>query len=321
MRIQPHGEYSADLHEFKITDNQETALLTCYPRAEWDYVRWPSKNNETDIWENIVQEINLETGELLFEWKASDHFTPEDCFNPKPSAPRRVFSKPSPPRVLPVPQDGSEPPSPSVQAGTDKPKPPSTAQIRPAEPWDWFHINSIDKDDKGNYLISSRYSHSLSYIDGVTGKVLWQLGGRSNSFEDLSNGRATSLAWQHHASWQDNYTAITVFDNQAVSWSPNRAATATKPSRALKIRVDQDAMTAEVVMEALHPQGYSTQSQGSIQQLANGNFFVGYGNAAAMTEYSPSGEVVCDFQFGALHYRVSNFPSRNPLHPIHPQHH
>lgn len=100
------------------------------------------------------------------------------------------------------------------------------------DPFDWFHINSIQKDELGNYLISARYPHSLLYIDGKTKETIWQLGGRSNDFMDLSGGNATNFAWQHDArfrpldSFPSFYTPpparegfttklLTLFDNAA----------------------------------------------------------------------------------------------------------
>jgi hypothetical protein len=227
-----------------------------YDRIPWATADVGGSNNNSYIWDSLFQEIDIETDELLFEWRASDHFDFSNCYNPWKLQNEEVPGK---------------------------------------EGWDWFHLNSVDKDNKGNYLISSRYSHSLAYIDHKTGKVLWQLGGKNNSFTDLSGGIATGLQWQHHATWQDDYTAVTVYDNQAVNW--NR----TSESRGLKIRLDQEAMTAEVVAMAIHPQHYIVHSQGSMSQLSNGNLLIGYGYAAAMTEYSPDGkEVLCDWQYASL---------------------
>lgn len=206
------------------------------------------------IWDCIFQEVDIETNELLFEWRATDHFTFDDCYNP-------------------VRQTGAA-----------------------NNAWDWFHINSVEKDKKGNYLISARYSHALTYINGKTGETIWHLGGKNNSFTDLSDGTATDFAWQHDAQWVDNYDAVTMFDNHAYF------ADQVTPARGLKVQLDQKKMTAKVVMEAKHPQKYISESQGSAQQLPNGNMFLGYGSAAAFAEYSPSGELLCDMQFGALHY-------------------
>lgn len=66
-------------------------------------------------------------------------------------------------------------------------------------PWDWFHINSIQKDELGNFLVSARYTHTLTYINGSSGDIIWVLGGKRNAFEDLSDGVATRFAWQHQA--------------------------------------------------------------------------------------------------------------------------
>lgn len=67
------------------------------------------------------------------------------------------------------------------------------------DPWDWYHVNSIAKDEVGNYLISARFSHSITYISGKTGEVIWTLGGKANSFLDRSGGLAINFAWQHDA--------------------------------------------------------------------------------------------------------------------------
>ncbi|GME25905.1 Arylsulfotransferase [Neofusicoccum parvum] len=163
-----------------------------------------------------------------------------------------------------------------------------------SNPFDYFHINSVDKDDLGNYLISARYTHSVTYIDGRTGAVLWQLGGKRNAFADLSDGRATDFAWQHDARWHANNTAITLFDNGA------EAGRYTAPhSRGMRIAVDQAAMTARLVTEYVHPTAIISSSQGSLQVLANGNVLLGYGYNGAYTEYSANGAVLCDTHFGA----------------------
>lgn len=121
-----------------------------------------------------MQEIHIETNEVIFEWHASDYYETNESYFP---------------------------------AGT--------AGLRRTHAYDFFHINSIDKDEAGNYLISSRYLQSLTYIDGKSGKILWVLGGKKNNFKDLSDGKATALAWQHDARWTANHTGITLFDNGA----------------------------------------------------------------------------------------------------------
>ena len=44
------------------------------PEAEEPTVGW--------IWECMFQELDFETGQVVFEWKASEHFTLEDILRP-----------------------------------------------------------------------------------------------------------------------------------------------------------------------------------------------------------------------------------------------
>lgn len=158
--------------------------------------------------------------------------------------------------------------------------------------YDFFHMNSIDKDARGNYLTSSRYTHSLTYINGKTGEVIWILGGKRNMFKDLSNGTATNFAFQHDARWSGNDT-ITLFDNGVDDVHRDIADT-----RGLKLKIDEKAMTVSVVAEYFNPHKIHGISQGSFQTLSNGNVLLGYGNSAAFTEYTSDGDVLCDTHFG-----------------------
>lgn len=274
------------MHEFLITP-QGTAILTIYDRIYADLSSYGvTTEAESYIADCVFQEIDLETDELLFEWRASKHFAFDDCFNEHSNKTTLAPSVPPPGHVSTDDEDHS------------------TVPLRKPRAWDWFHINSVTKDHLGNYLISSRYSHSLAYISHVDGSIQWQLGGKNNDFTDISpqpySGYATSLAWQHHVQLDASVpNVVLVFDNQAVNWNKTRAA------RVLKIRLDITAMTAEVIAAAEHPEEYIVPSQGSVQQLPSGNLFVGYGFASAFTEFSPDGaEVLCDWQYGALHAKL-----------------
>ncbi|EKG10517.1 Arylsulfotransferase [Macrophomina phaseolina MS6] len=164
----------------------------------------------------------------------------------------------------------------------------------PSNPFDYFHINSVDKDELGNYLISARYTHSLTYIDGRTGAVLWVLGGKRNAFADLSDGRATDFAWQHDARWHANNTQITLFDNGAEA-----GLYTAERSRGLRLAVDQANMTVSLLREYVNPHHpIISSSQGSLQVLPNGNVLLGYGYNGAYTEFSENGAVLCDTHFG-----------------------
>ncbi|KAH8650081.1 ASST-domain-containing protein [Xylariales sp. PMI_506] len=232
---------AADLHEFHIT-KEGTALMTLYEVVHRDLA--PYGEGEGAVWDGIIQEVDIETGEVLFQWRAFDYFTLADT--------NRIGSKP----------------------------------IK-TEAWDWYHINSVDKDKYGNYLVSARWL-SLTYINGTTGEVIWVMGGKRNMFKDLSGGMATSFYGQHDARWSENHEEITMFDNSIDDANADRAVT-----RGLRLRVDQKRMTVEVVAEYKPLHRIRAMSQGSLQTLPNGNVLVGYGNSAAWSEHAHQGQLLC----------------------------
>lgn len=245
-----------DIHEFHITQD-DTAVFIAYAITPAD-LRDAGGLENGWIWDGIFVEVDIETNEVLFEWRASEHFS---------------FTE--------VERDR--------EGNGDSED----------QPWDFFHINSVDKDEKGNFLVSSRYMNCLTYIDGRTGDIIWKLGGKHNSFIDLSKGAATNISWQHHARFQNDYStsntrAITIFDN-----SSRGQGAPENPSRGLFIDIDETKMTVSVRQQYWNPLPISSQSQGSVQVLDNGNVLVGYGYNAAYTEFAPDGEVLCEVHFGS----------------------
>ncbi|KAK8201588.1 hypothetical protein M8818_005842 [Zalaria obscura] len=249
--VTPSGNLDGDLHEFQITAN-DTALMTIYDIIPTDL---SSIGGPKDGWiyDGIFQELDIASGELLFEWRASDHYAVEET-------------------LAPVGKKGRS----------------------EEDAFDYFHINSVDKDDKGNYYISSRYMHTITCIS-PSGDILWKLGGKHNDFKDLSEGAATNFAWQHHARWYPN-NILTIFDNAAYD-SYHSLATA-ENSRGLKISLDTDRMTATLLQDYVSP-GIRAHSQGSVQVLPSNNVFVGWGHTSAFTEFAPNGEILCEAHFGA----------------------
>jgi Arylsulfotransferase (ASST) len=239
-----------DLHEFHITADN-TALITVYHNHESDCTDL-GFGSACWINDSLFQEIDIETGDLIFQWQASDHVRMSDS------------------TVTPKGKDGQTEDS----------------------AFDFFHINSVDKDDQGNYIISSRYMNAVMCIS-PTGETLWSLGGVNNSFQDLSDGDATNFAKQHHANWNANST-LSLFDNHGDDVFRPRG----EFSRGMKISLDLEEMTATLVESYVHPEEILAVSQGSMQILDNGNAFVGFGNSPAYTEFSADGEVLCDGHFG-----------------------
>lgn len=214
------------------------------------------------IYDSIFQEVDLETGELIFEWRASQHYRVEDSFH-------------------------------SIEAEARRPDSSGRLTISPGTErdaaWDFFHINSIDKDDGGNYYVSSRYMHTVTCV-GPTGDIRWILGGKRNQFTDLSSGAATNFSFQHHATMHENNT-LTVFDNGKYDADSKNA----DYSRGLIITLDPENMTATLAQDFVHPDHLLVGSQGSVQILPDsGHALVGWGYAPAYTEFDAHGNVLCD---------------------------
>jgi hypothetical protein len=77
-RVRAGNGYRGDLHEFIITP-EDTALLVAYA---------PARTNLSPIggpkdgmaWEGILQEVDIQSGEVIFEWHSLDHVGIEESY-------------------------------------------------------------------------------------------------------------------------------------------------------------------------------------------------------------------------------------------------
>jgi hypothetical protein len=76
--------------------------------------------------------------------------------------------------------------------------------------------------------------------------------------------------------------------------------------------VDERKMRASLVREYTHPEGQYADAAGNAQVLPNGNVFVGWGRALAISEFSREGELLFDARLppGNRSYRAFRFPWR-----------
>ena len=77
-RVRAGNGYLGDLHELLITP-EDTALLVAYAprRTDLSSIGGPE---DAPVWEGIVQEVDIETGELIFEWRSLDHVGIEESY-------------------------------------------------------------------------------------------------------------------------------------------------------------------------------------------------------------------------------------------------
>jgi hypothetical protein len=181
------------------------------------------------------------------------------------------------------------------------------ARSNTAEPYDYFHLNSIDLDREGSLLISSRNTWTVYKVDAQTGQIIWRLGGRHSSFK---MGPGTGTAWQHDPRELPN-GAISIFDNGA---SP----TVHSQSRGIVVSLDGQGDTATLTGRFTHAPGLVVESEGSVQALANGDWFIGWGQEPFFSEFSPEGALLFEAHFPAhvRSYRDFRFVwSGTPAHP------
>ena len=84
-RVQAGNGYRGDLHEFSITP-QDTALLTAYTETQTDLSAIGGPK-EGMTWGGIAQELDIETGEVLFEWRSLEHVGVEESYRKPPQDP------------------------------------------------------------------------------------------------------------------------------------------------------------------------------------------------------------------------------------------
>ena len=84
-RVKAGNGYRGDLHEFSITP-QDTVLLTSYVATPTDLS--PIGGSEDGMaWGGIAQELDIESGELIFEWRSLEHVGVEESYREPPEDP------------------------------------------------------------------------------------------------------------------------------------------------------------------------------------------------------------------------------------------
>ena len=88
-RVRAGNGFRGDLHEFFITP-QDTALLTAYvpTRTDLSPIGGPE---DGAVWDGIAQEVDIETGRVLFEWHSLEHVSIEESYVKHPDDPHCLY--------------------------------------------------------------------------------------------------------------------------------------------------------------------------------------------------------------------------------------
>jgi hypothetical protein len=170
-------------------------------------------------------------------------------------------------------------------------------------PFDYFHLNSIERDSDGNMLLSARHTRALYKVNRRTGRIMWRIAGKHSDFK---MGKGTYFAYQHDFRRESDGT-YSLFDNGSAGPSLPRVS---KRSKGLVFRINQKKKTTTLVQSYFHPDNLLSTSQGNTQVLRDGNVFVGWGAQKTCTEYDPQGDVLFDLWYSAQNvtYRCYSDP-------------
>jgi hypothetical protein len=173
----------------------------------------------------------------------------------------------------------------------------------------YVHINNVEQDFDGNYLVSSRHLSSIFKINRMTGDIMWKLGGKHNEFtfiDEHEENAPNYFSFQHDIRRLPNGN-ISLFDN-GTQHNP-------KYSRAVEYKLDEVNKTATLVWEYRNTPDIYAVAQGSVQKQPNGNVLIFWGDAAlsggiAVTEVKPDNTKALELRFpkGYKSLRVVKYP-------------
>jgi hypothetical protein len=262
---------SADGHEFLITP-QNTALILSYTTAVADLSSIGGPSNQTVI-DGVVQEIDIPTGRVLFQWNSQDHVPYSQSEQPLPAS-------------ASTPWDWFH--INAVHLDTD-----GNLLIDARDTWTTYKV--------------ARHSGSVIWqLGGKASDFTFQ----TASGQTL-NKAGEIFAWQHdpEALGNDEYT---IFDNEAAGVA-NTGIDPTAEfglSRVVRFKLNEHAHTATLEQSFNQPTGLTAPSQGNGEPIPGGGQFVGWGSLPYFSQFDAAGNVVFDAQFpaGVNSYRAYELP-------------
>jgi hypothetical protein len=264
---------SADGHEFLITP-QNTALILAYTTKTVDLSQSiPGAPTDQTVIDGVVQEINISTGQVLFQWDAADHVPYSQSEQPLPAS-------------ASTPWDWFH--INAVHLDTD-----GNLLIDARDTWTTYKV-----DRHSGAIIWQLGGKASSFkLQAAPGQSLNQAG-------DI-------FAWQHDPESLGN-GYYTFFDNESAgAANTGQGSTAELGlSRAVEVRLDPFAHTATLVNSWNQPDALTAPSQGNAQTTSAGNLVVGWGSLPYFTEFDQWGDLLFNAEFpaGVNTYRAYLLP-------------
>ena len=262
---------SADGHEFLITP-WNTALILAYQKSTADLTSIGGPANQTVI-NGVVQEIDIRTGRVLFQWNSAEHVPysqSEQALPSSASSPWDWFHI----NAVKVDRNGD-------------------LLIDARNTWTTYEVDP----HTGRTVWQLGGKASSFTLQAAPGQSL--------------NDAGDIFAWQHDPEPLGN-GEYSFFDNEAggIANTGTNVSSEFPVSRVVKVKLNLAAHTATLVQAYDQPQGLEASSQGDGQQLPGGGVFAGWGNLPYISEFDASGNVLFDASFptGVNSYRAYLLP-------------
>jgi hypothetical protein len=262
--------YEADGHEFLITP-WNTALVVSYKEETANLTSIGGKKDQETV-DGVVQEIDIRTGRVLFQWDAAEHVPFSQSEQPLPSTASTAWDW-FHLNAVKLDNDGN-------------------LLIDARDTWTTYKVSL--RTGKIEWRIGGK--DSSFKLEAAKGQVLDAVGeifSWQHDPEPLGNGVYT---------WFDNDSAGTANSGTSVSAElPN--------SPVVTVRLNFRTHVATLVASVNQPEDESATSQGNGQTLADGDLSVGWGALPYFSTYGKNGALLFNAEFpsGVNTYRAYRF--------------
>jgi hypothetical protein len=262
---------SADGHEFLITP-WNTALIIAYKQTTANLTSIGGPADQTVI-DGFVQEIDIRTGKVLFQWNSADHVPYSQSEEPLPasaSTPWDWF------HVNAVKLDSN-----------------GNLLIDSRNAWTTYEVDPRS----GNIIWQLGGKDSSFKLQAAPGQSL--------------NNAGEIFAWQHDPESLGN-GVYSFFDNESAGVANTGVGSTSEfpVSRVVKVKLNLRDHTATLLQSDDQPESLEASSQGNGQPLRDGGEFVGWGNLPYVSEFGGDGQLRFDAEFptGVNTYRAYLLP-------------
>jgi arylsulfate sulfotransferase len=160
--------------------------------------------------------------------------------------------------------------------------------------YDRFHMNALNFDSDGNYLVSVAMEDQIWKINSKTGKLMWKLGRNG----DFKMDTTCYFSFQHSVNLNLDGDYM-LFDNNLFR----------EVSRSLSFRLDTTEMTATTIINAPLPTEKYTSRMGNGYLLYNGNLLQTSAKTGSVLITDKTGKILWELDSPFVPYRVEYIPA------------